>query len=401
MRLVLSYCFVSLMLVFMVALNLNCQRAKPLPPLLEPFKPLLIRLSPDEYPSFMDTGDRDALIRAVKHQTAYFSQLKHSKNYSWGKNTISSEALRMSLEKFLRILEDEDEDIDALIKTHFDIYQSRGENGKGAVTFTGYYLPQVEGNLKADEEYRYPIYHLPDDLIIKELKPQGPKKAVRIENGNEYPYYTREQIDQEGVLRGRGGEIAYLKDLLDCYLLHVQGSGTLILPDGTSMQLQFAGSNYLPYRSLREEMLKDGLLSPYNASMESIHTYFTEHPDKLQLYLNRNKRYTFFRIQKGEVVGSLGVPLTPERSIATDKQIFPSGGLSYIVTTVPVVNSSGKADKAIQWSRFALNQDEGGAIRGPHRVDIFWGIGDHAREVASHLNHPGKLYYLILKDSNN
>jgi membrane-bound lytic murein transglycosylase A len=146
-------------------------------------------------------------------------------------------------------------------------------------------------------------------------------------------------------------------------------------------------------------MLKDGLLSPYNASMESIHTYFTEHPDKLQLYLNRNKRYTFFRIQKGEVVGSLGVPLTPERSIATDKQIFPSGGLSYIVTTVPVVNSSGKADKAIPWSRFVLNQDEGGAIRGPHRVDIFWGAGDQARKVASHLNHPGKLYYLILKDA--
>ncbi|MEE8381226.1 MAG: hypothetical protein V3R78_05040 [Thermodesulfobacteriota bacterium] len=157
MRLVLSYCFVSLMLVFMVALNLNCLRVKPLPPLLEPFKPLLIRLSPDEYPSFMDTGDRDTLIRAVKHQTAYLSQLEHSKNYSWGKNTISSEALRMTLEKFLRILEDEEGDIDELIKTHFDIYQSRGENGKGAVTFTGYYLPQVEGNLEADEVYRYPI----------------------------------------------------------------------------------------------------------------------------------------------------------------------------------------------------------------------------------------------------
>ena len=401
MKSFLPYCFLSLMLVFMVTLNLNCQRVKPLPPLLEPFQPLLMRLSPDEYPSFMDTGDRNALMRAVKHQIKYFSQIKHPINYSWGKNTISSDTLRMTLEKFLQILEDEEGDIDELIKTHFDIYQSIGENGKGTVTFTGYYLPQVEGSLEADEEYRYPLYRLPDDLIIKESTLHGPKKAVRIENGNERPYYTRKQIDQEGVLRNKGCEIAYLKSPLDCYLLHVQGSGILILPDGTPIHLQFAGSNYLPYSSLRKEMLKDGLLSPYNASMESIHTYFTEHPDKLQLYLNRNKRYTFFRIRKGEVVGSLGIPLTPERSIATDKQIFPSGGLSYIITTVLVVNSSGKADKAIPLSRFVLNQDEGGAIKGTHRVDIFWGAGDHAREVASHLNHPGGLYYLILKDNNN
>lgn len=401
MKSFLSYCFLSLLLVFMVALDLNCQRVKPLSPLREPFQPLLIRLSPDEYPPFMDTGDRDALMRTVKHQIKYFSQLEHSTNYSWGKKNISSETLRRTLEKFLQILKDEEEDIDQLIKTHFDLYQSTGENGKGTVTFTGYYLPQIKGSLVADEVYRYPIYRLPDDLIIKELKPHGPKKAVRIENGNEYPYYTRKQIDQEGVLRGRGCEIAYLKSPLDCYLLHVQGSGILILSDGTSMQLQFAGSNYLPYRSLREEMLKDGLLSPYNASMESIHTYFTEYPDKLQLYLNRNKRYTFFKIREGEAAGSLGIPLTPERSIATDKRIFPSGGLSYVATTVSVINPSGKAEKAIPWSRFVLNQDEGVAIRGPHRVDIFWGTGDRAKEIASHLNHPGNLYYLILKDNNN
>jgi membrane-bound lytic murein transglycosylase A len=399
MRLFLSYCFLSVMLVFMVALNLNCQRVKPLLPLLKPFQPLLICLSPDEHPSFMDTGDRDALMRTVKHQIKYFSQFEQPAYYSWGKNTISSDTLRMTLEKFLQILEDEEGDIDELLKTHFDIYQSIGENGKGAVTFTGYYLPQVEGSLEADEEYRYPLYRLPDNLIIKKSTPHGPKKAVRIERGNERLYYTRKQIDQEGVLRNKGCEIAYLKSPLDCYLLHVQGSGTLLLPDDTPMHLQFAGSNYLPYRSLREEMLKDGLLSPYNASMESIHTYFTEHPDKLQPYLNRNKRYTFFKIREGEAVGSLGVPLTPKRSIATDKRIFPSGGLSYLVTTVPVVNSSGKADKVIPWSRFVLNQDEGGAIRGPHRVDIFWGTGDHAKEIASHLNHPGKLYYLILKDA--
>jgi membrane-bound lytic murein transglycosylase A len=362
----------------------------------------LIQLSPDEYPSFSDKGDEEELKKALRNQIKHFSQLKQPTNYYWGRKTISSETLRLTLEKFLHILGDnEAKELNQLIKTHFDVYQSTGENGKGTVTFTGYYIPQVEGSLKADEKYSFPLYRLPDDLIIKEFKPHGLRKAVRIESGKEYPYYTRKQIDQEGVLGGKCYEIVYLKDPLDCYLIHVQGSGTIILPDGKLFQLHFAGSNYYPYRSLREEMIKDGILSPNNASMESIRSYFSEHPKQLQPYLNRNERYTFFRLWEGEMVGSLGVHLTPGRSIATDKQIFPSGALSYIVTTIPSVSSSGKAEKNIPWSGFVLNQDEGGAIRGPHRADIFWGTGPQAEVIASHLKHPGKLYYLIVKNDIN
>ena len=400
MRLVLPYHFVALMSLLMVALNLNCQRIKTLPPLLEKFHPSLILLSPDEYPSFSDNGDEEELKNALRNQIRYFSQLKQLIHYSWGRKTISSTTLKATLEKFLQILENnEDKDLNQLIKTHFDVYQSTGENGTEIVTFTGYYIPQLKGSLEINEEYSYPLYRLPDDLIIKEHKPDGLKKAVRIENGREYPYYTRKQIDQEGVLRSKGYEIAYLKDPFDCYLLHVQGSGTLILPDDTLLHLHFAGSNYHPYHSLREEMLKDGILSPENASMESIRTYFSEHQDQLQPYLNRNERYTLFSIWEGKMVGSLGVELVPGRSIAIDKQIFPSGALSYIFTNIPSIGSSGKVEKYIPWSRFVLNQDEGGAIKGTHRVDIFWGTGAQAEVIASHLNQPGRLYYLIVKDS--
>lgn len=402
MRLVLPYCLVAFIALFVVALNLNCHRVKQFPPLFKTFHPPLIHLSPDEYPSFSDNGGEKELKRALKNQIRYFSQLKQPTHYSWGRKTISSETVRLTLEKFLQILEeDENKDLNQLIRTYFDIYQSTGENGTGTVTFTGYYIPQVEGSLKPDEDYCYPLYRLPDDLVIKECKSHGLKKAVRIENGKEYPYYTRKQIDQEGALQGKGYEIAYLKDPFDCYLLHVQGSGTLILPDDTLFHLHFTGSNYFPYRSLREEMLKDGILSPYNASMETIRSYFSKHPEKLQPYLNRNERYTFFRVWKGEMVGSLGVPLIPGRSIATDKQIFPSGALAYIVTTIPSVNSSGRVEKTVPWSRFVISQDEGGAIRGPHRVDIFWGTGVHAEIIASNLKHPGRLYYLILNDPIN
>ena len=244
MRFMLSYHVVALTLLFTLALNLNCQRIKTLPPLLEHIEPALIPLSPDAYPSFSDSGDEESLKCALKNQIGYFSKLKQLTHYSWGSKTISSTILKTTLEKFLQILEnDEGKDLNQLIRTHFDIHQSTGEKGNGTVTFTGYYIPQLKGSLEMNEEFSYPLYRLPDDLIIKEHKPDGLKKAVRIENGKAYPYYTRKQIDQEGVLQGKGYKISYLKEPFDCDILHVQRSGMLTLPDNTRLHLHCAVSN--------------------------------------------------------------------------------------------------------------------------------------------------------------
>jgi len=379
--------------------SLNCQRITTLPPVAQPHYPPLIRLSPHEYPYFSDNGDREALCRALNYQLSYLARLKQPAEYAFGNTTVSSEKVRLTLETFLSILrEAQDSNLTQLIKDNFDLYQSTGENGTGRVIFTGYYLPEVEGSLTANDIYRYPLYRLPDDLHMEALKPNGPKRAFRIENGRQLPYYTREQIDQNGILRGKGYEIAYLKDPLDCYLLHVQGSGTVMLPDGKTLAVHFAGSNYHPYCSLREEMIKDGILDPHQASMDSIRSYFSNNPYSLQAYLNRNERYTFFSVVTKAIPGSLGVPLTPGRSIASDKEIFPPGALSYIITTVPSPSERGKT---APWSGFVLNQDEGGAIRGSHRVDIFWGMGMQAEYVASRMKHPGKLYYLLVKELMN
>ena len=400
MRLFSAKDLVGMALVLLSTLSLNCQRIKSIPTLFEPTHPPLVRLASEDYPVFSDTLDRDGLIRALKDQISYFTRLKKPAQYAFGGKSISSETIRITLKRFLHLLEeDKGNDLNQLIQTTFDLYQSTGEKGNGIVTFTGYYLPLIEGSLTADETYSYPLYRRPDDLVMREEPSTGVRRAVRIENGREYPYYTRKQIDQEGVLAGRGYEIAYLKDPFDSYLLHVQGSGILILPDGTKLHLHFGGSNYHPYRSLREEMLKDGILHPDNASMESIRSYFAQHPHKLQTYLNRNKRYTFFSVWGDTIIGSLGVPLTPGRSIAVDKQIFPAGALAYLITTIPSVNPLYKKGTTIPWSRFVLNQDEGGAIKGPHRVDIFWGAGTEAEYIAHHMKQPGKLYYLVLKDS--
>ncbi len=389
---------VGFLVLIVVTLCYSCQQIQSLPSLVRGTPPTLKQIEPEKFPFFYDSGDKETLIRALKNQIRYFARLKKPAEYPFGDTSISSETIFLTLIRFLKILEENPgEDLNQLIKDNFDLYKSTGQSGKGVITFTGYYLPLLDGSLKPDSVYRYPLYRPPDDLIIKIDKRSGTKKAVRIENGREYNYYTRKEIDQEKVLAGKGYEVAYLKDPLDCYLLHVQGSGKVILPDGNTLNLHFAGSNYRPYSSLREEMLKDGLLSPDNASMESIAEYFRRHPQKLQRYLNRNERYTFFKIVEGGVVGSLGVKLVPERAIATDKQIFPSGALSYIVTSVPSTSST----KTVPWSQFVLNQDEGGAIKGPHRIDIFWGAGSRAEYIAHHMNHPGKLYFLVLKNRRN
>lgn len=386
------------MFLLVVTLCYSCQRIQSLPSLVRGTSQPLERIEPENYPFFSDNGDRESLTRGLKNQIRYFARLKGPEEYPFGNKKISSETILLTLLRFLKILEENTEaDLNQLITENFDLYQSTGKKGKGIVTFTGYYLPLLDGSLTPDKLYRYPLYRRPNDLIIRTLKPSGAKKAVRIVNGKEYTYYTRKQIDQDRILAGKGYEIVYLKDPLDCYLLHVQGSGTVILRDGTKLNLHFAGSNYHPYRSLREEMLKDGLLSPDNASMESISNYFDRHPQKLQRYLNRNKRYTFFSIVGSGIVGSLGVELVPERSIATDKQIFPAGALSYIVTTVPYTTSK----KSMPWSQFVLNQDEGGAIKGPHRIDIFWGTGSRAEYIAHHMNQAGELYFLVLKNRLN
>jgi membrane-bound lytic murein transglycosylase A len=394
---------IQVSLIFGFLLLPNCHRVITLPsPPAIPAKPPspLIRLSLPDYPRFTDDGDRDELCRALSLQINYFARLKNPAEYSFGNTTISAEKIRATLEAFLTMLtENADDDLTRLIKENFDLYQSSGANGTGTVTFTGYYLPEVEGSLTPSREYRYPLYRPPDDFLLLETQPGGEKKAVRIENGKQVPYYTRKQIDEDGVLRGKGCEIVFLKDPFDAYLLHIQGSGTVRLPDGRRLAVHFAGSNYLSYLSLGEEMIRDGIIDRHQASMDSIRSYFAEHPDKLQSYFNRNERYTFFSIKTAEASGSLGVPLTPGRSIASDRQIFPAGALSYIATAVPSPPTA-VSGAAIPWTGFVLNQDEGGAIKGANRVDIFWGTGTEAEYMASRMKHPGRLYYLLLKDGN-
>ena len=132
-------------------------------------------------------------------------------------------------------------------------------------------------------------------------------------------------------------------------------------------------------------------------SMQKIREYLREHPEKIEPVLNHNPSYVFFTIEPDGPLGNINVKLTPGRSIALDRYIFPPAALAFIATQKPVIDSSGKIQGWTDFTRFVLNQDTGGAIRGPGRADLFWGNGPYAEIAAGHMKHEGHLYFLVLK----
>jgi membrane-bound lytic murein transglycosylase A len=270
------------------------------------------------------------------------------------------------------------------------------------VLFTGYYEPVLKGSPERSEQYRYPIYRKPDDSVVVQLgkfreKYRNERLVGRIENGELVPYFTREEIDGAGVLENRGLEIAWFADPIDIFFLHIQGSGMICLPDGACFQVSYAQSNGRAYRSIGRLLIDSGKATRENLSMQGIKKYLREHPEEAREILNHNESYVFFRRVEEGPVGSIGVALTGGRSIATDQTIFPRGALAFIKTRKPVIGPGGDINSWVPFSRFVLNQDTGGAITGPGRVDLFCGRGREAEITAGHLKEEGELYFLVLK----
>jgi membrane-bound lytic murein transglycosylase A len=251
-------------------------------------------------------------------------------------------------------------------------------------------------------EYCYPIYRVPKDLLFINLEKfkdryKGERLVARIEKNEVVPYYNREEIDGEGALKGRGLEIAWFSDPVDIFFLHIQGSGKICPVGGSCFQVSYALSNGRPYRSIGKYLMDRGRVLPGNVSAQAIKQYLRDNPEEMREVLFYNESYVFFRTVKEGPVGSLDVPVTAGRSIATDQTIFPKGALAFIRTRKPVLDSEGRILSWLSFSRFVLNQDTGGAITGPGRVDLFCGSGDEAGAVAGYMKEEGELYFLVKK----
>ena len=272
---------------------------------------------------------------------------------------------------------------------------------RGTVLFTGYYELFLEGSLEKTDRYRFPLYGIPDDLIV--VGPEGPsgnseERIGRMVNGILMPYYNRAEIDEGMVLEGRHLEIAWVDDPVERFYLQMQGSGRISLPDGTIIKIGFAASNGLPFRSVAGYLLGQGKISQKEAGYQVFKKYLKGLSlEELTGLFSFNERYVFFRLMADGPLGSLRVPLTPGRSIATDASVFPKGALAFIKLQKPRFDEQGNIVEWIPFARFVLSQDAGNAIRGPGRVDLFCGAGSEAERLAGSLKEKGQLYLVLKK----
>ncbi len=334
-----------------------------------------------EPPRVYGNIDRKALREAILTNLSYLQRIDPETEFDYGGKIVRAREVVNTQRTLLQIIEtaESNEMIELLMDYMFDWYKASGVDGKGNVIFTGYYVPEVEGSLQRTDKYRYPLYRPPSDL----------KKDTA--------YLTRSDIDGNRALEGKGLEVAWLSDPVEAYFLHIQGSGIIKLPDGSTIGVHYAGNNGHLYTSIGKLMLERGLLKPGEANIMGLKRYLRENQGQMSEILYNNPRYIFFKLDNEGAKGSIHVLLTPGHSIATDPSLFPRGGLSFIKTTTPVVDQSGNVLKWEPVSRFVLNQDEGGAIKGPGRVDLFWGSGVDAGHSAGSMKEQGELYFILQK----
>jgi len=244
------------------------------------------------------------------------------------------------------------------------------EDGNEAM-FTGYFEPELDGDLYPSDRYRYPVYAMPPEA-----------KANN-------PWLTRRDILDTDVMKGRGLEIAYVDDPVELFFLQIQGSGRIRLPDGNYLRVGYRGANGHPYRSIGVELVRRGVYDPHQVSAEVIKNWVRRNPDDGRELLYHNPSYVFFR-EVNQVpadqgpLGAMNRSVTTLRTVAVDPKFVPLGAPVWI-------EKEGKEPM----HRLMIAQDTGSAIKGAQRADVFFGTGDKAGRAAGKLCDPGRMMVLM------
>jgi membrane-bound lytic murein transglycosylase A len=332
-----------------------------------------------------EIANKKALLQSIDYSLQYLQTPRAIKAYQ--KSEITRERVYNSLQRFRQLLisTKSPQALQAAIEKEFVFYQSVGRDNKGTVLFTAYYEPLYLASRQLTKEFRYPAYRYPADL-----------------ESWAKPHPSRSELEGVDGLQGskgklKGLELFWFKDRLEPYMIQIQGSAKLKLTDGTQTTMGYASNTAYNYRSLGRSLVDDGKFPLEGLNMPIILDYFRKHPQDLNIYIPRDQSFVFFQETHGKPAqGSISVPLTPERSIATDKSLMPPGALALIRAPFPYINKSNKIENRLV-SRYVLDQDTGGAIKGAGRVDYFLGTGEAAGERAGVTVSNGQLFYLLLK----
>jgi membrane-bound lytic murein transglycosylase A len=356
----------------------------------------LRKISPSEYPDFTPTGQHDpqAVLQAIEQSLTYLKAPSSKRFFPY--LDITHDRAVASLTAFREVYQREVIDrpdgagLNAAIRERFDVYKSVGgwdaQSGRyvGRVLFTGYFTPIYPTSLTRGGAYQWPLYKRPADLVSDDVSDISGRRAA---DGTLVPHFTRAEIERDGKLAGQ--EFVWLTNRFDAYVITVQGSAMLRLPDGRTLEVGYAGNNGHPYISPGMQMVNAGLIRRDDLSLKSLRAFFDAHPGAMDKYLWTNPRTVFFTERPGGPYGSLNVKVTPFATIATDKAVYPRAMPAFLA-----VNLSRNPEP---FRGFMLDQDTGGAIRAAGRADIFMGIGPGAEELAGRQLSEGELYYLAVK----
>ena len=353
-----------------------------------------------EIPQFVDDLNFEWLELAIQRQLKRYSDLNLKGSIRYGKDIYPLTKVRESLEYILvlakshrRCLENSSpetchDNFQNRIVSDFKIYVPNlapkdpryGE--KENTFFTGYYTPLIQATDRPSGDYPHAIYGRPR---------KGPMARA-----------TRVEIDFDHVLRGSGAELFYAQDLFELYIMQVEGGGKVEVDVNGIKRfyyLTFDGTNRRSFRFISKYMVKKGYIK--DRSNASQHKFLKENPDKEREIYNTCPSYVFFKVSNTPPLGNDMVPLTDNRSIATDSSLYRfKGGLAFVSSQRPLENQDEEAAisgelKYQAYSRFVLDQDTGGAIKGKARVDMYWGEGEYASLAAHNSSHMGNIFFLI------
>lgn len=372
-----------------------------LPPTKDIYSPLH-SVAESDTPVFFDDMDIGPLIQAAKNQAAYLEKQNLNAGISFGADSYDNRWLLLSVRELLKKLQQHpgSKELNQFLRENYLVYQAGGrKNSPGRrMLVTGYYEPIFRGSLTREPPFLTPIYSPPQSLVsLPATSDRQADKIGRYDADNQFvAYWTRAEIENNNLLQGN--ELAFLQDPFDAFLLHVQGSGRIELPDKSVRSVRYAGSNGLGYNSIGKLLVDENIMTLAEVNIPAIRAYLQGHPEQRQRILQHNPRFIFFTWgDASSPKGSSGEALTPGRSIAMDTSSLPGGTIGYLVSRRPEVAGDGTITGWIPLHRLVFPQDSGAAIKGTGRVDIFWGNGDYAEIAANHMKEEGQLFFLVKK----
>jgi membrane-bound lytic murein transglycosylase A len=264
---------------------------------------------------------------------------------------------------------------------------------------TGYYEPELMASRSRTADFSVPLYRRPDDLVdVGEAnRPPGWDPEIRFARRTAagiLPFFDRAEIEA-GALNGRGLELAWLRDPVDAFFIHVQGSARLRLLGGGTMRVAFDGKSGQPYTSIGRLAVERGILARDAAHKDGLEAWLKLHPEAGRALMRENRSFIFFRetelAEDEGPLGAAGVPLTAGRSLAVDRFLLTFHTPIWVAAAdLPDPDAPTRP-----FRRLMIAQDTGSAIVGPARGDIFFGSGDRAGSLAGRVRHGAEMIALL------